>query len=591
MRKGQEKILQYAHKRNYSDGCIKALSREDLTLKQLNNLLSLLYHCRNKDEKWVDIFASIDDNKLMWLIIRYMTGNNVDISAEELKQMSTKEKICSYFSQNDLICRNLFDVEAVMTIGNHEYTATLFKLANKIHDKLAEYKYVIFSIVKNIRKCLDCVSDYQDFLDGIDIETLCQNNQLDDQYMTDYIRKYARNHTVFTLKNVAGIPEDIQQINFHGYYTEITTNGFSRNVNYDLKAVYITYKPFSKVLISPDGTAKTNTWESTEKQLIFSNQTHEFITGYETKKGFRYKPAQLKELFFAISICDTDEDRQNAYSVIDFICKKYDTYIFRDLYEDFLASDGLLLPLLITETAQYKTKQELFEKHYHMSVNGNWNRKNSNLTYLILKLRPRMTNEALARAMQCKNAPKIKKVGKRRYVMTYILYETLYGIPVGNFHGDGLLSDALYEEYHNKKIKLLPQNQTINEHNARQVNQRAKTVKFRIRKDTKFRKLIKNMPENYELIKTPKRLVSEGILQKNCVAGYADIINSDKCMIYSVVFENVRHTIEIIQVNGHYKVAQCYKACNQVSNPQLLKDLKDLLHKINYNQTEKEKNK
>lgn len=585
MRKGQEKILQYAHKSDYSDECIKALSREDLTLKQLNNLLSLLYHCRDKDEKWVDIFTAIDDNELMWLIIRYMTGNNVDISVEELKQISTREKICSYFSQNGVICRNLFDVEVIMMIGCHDYTVALFSIANKIYEMVSDRVHTleIFYVVKRLHKCLEYISDYHDFVDGIDIEMLCQNHCIDDEYITDYTREYTNNHTVFTLKNAKGIPKEIQQIDFRGYYAELKTNGFSRYVNYDLKAVYITYKPFSKVIISPDGTAKTNTWESTEKQLIFSNQTHEFIAGYETKKGFRYKPAQLKELFFAISICDTEEDKNNAYSVIDFLCKKYNTYIFKDLYCDFLQSGGLLLPLLITETAQYRTKQELFDNHYHMPINGDWNRKNVNLTYLILKLKPRMTDEAFARAMQCKNAPKIKKVGKRRYIMTYILYEALYGISAGNFHGDGLLSDALYEEYQNKKIKLLPENQTINEHNARQVNHKAKTVKFRIKKDTKFKKLIKNMPENYELIKTPKRLVNEGILQKNCVASYAGKINSDGCMIYSVVFENVRHTIEIVQVNNKYKVAQCYKSCNQASNPQLLKDLKDLLHKINSN--------
>lgn len=89
------------------------------------------------------------------------------------------------------------------------------------------------------------------------------------------------------------------------------------------------------------------------------------------------------------------------------------------------------------------------------------------------------------------------------------------------------------------------------------------------------------MPENYELIKTPKRLVNEGILQKNCVASYASRINSDQCIIYSVVFENVRHTIEIGRINGHYKAIQCYKACNQTSNPRLLQDLKKLLNKIN----------
>ncbi len=181
-----------------------------------------------------------------------------------------------------------------------------------------------------------------------------------------------------------------------------------------------------------------------------------------------------------------------------------------------------------------------------MPISGKWNKKNANLTYLILKLRSRMTDEAIARSMQCKNAPKIKKVGKRRYIMTYILYEAVYGVSVGNYHGDGLLSDALYEEYENKKIKLLPENQTINEHNARQreQSQKARKAKFRIKKDTKFRKLIESMPKDYELIKTSKRLVNEGIMQKNCVASYDHKINSDSCMIYSVIFKNVRHTIE-----------------------------------------------
>lgn len=471
MRKGQEKILQYAQKNDYSDGCIKALSREDLTLKQLNSLMYLLYFCREKDEQWIEVFTSINDYELMNLIRRYILQKSIEVSVEELKHMSSREKIYEYFSKDNVVCKNLFDVEVVMMIGWHEYTATLFGLADKIYETLFDRVHTleIFNIVKRLHKCLEYISDYHDFLNAIDIEMLCQNHLIDDDYITDYIREYINNHTIFTLKSAKGIPKDIQQIDFHGYYTEIITNGFSRYVKYDLRAVYITYKSFSKVYISPDGTAKTNAWEGIEKQLIFSNQTHEFIAGYETKKGFKYKSAQLKELFLAISICDTDEDRQNAYSVIDFLCKKYDTYIFRDLYNDFLQSNGLLLPLLITETAQYRTKQDLFEKHYHMSINGNWNRKNANLTYLILKLKPRMTDEALARAMQCKNAPKIKKVGKRRYVMTYILYETLYGIPVGDFHGDGLLSDALYEEYQNKKIKLLPENQTINEHNARQV--------------------------------------------------------------------------------------------------------------------------
>lgn len=296
MRKGQEKILQYARKNDYSDGCLKVLSREDLTLRQLNSLLSLLYHCRDKDEKWVDIFTSIDDYELRRLITRYM----INITAEELEQLSTREKICSYFSQNDVICSNLFDVEVVIMAGNHEYTAAFFSLAHSIYEMISDsvHAFEIFDTVKMIQKYLEYVSDYHDFLNGIDIEMLCRNNQINARYITDYIRKYKEDHRIFSLKNAKGIPEDIQQIDFHGYYTELRVNGFSRYVNYDLKAVFITYKPFSKVIISTDGTIKTNTWESKGKQLIFSNQTQEFIAGYETRKGFRYKPAQLKELVF-----------------------------------------------------------------------------------------------------------------------------------------------------------------------------------------------------------------------------------------------------------------------------------------------------
>lgn len=589
MRKGQEKILNDAQRNGYGEGCIKILSRTDLTLKELSRLYDVMAYCRDQSEEWLEVYVSIKDYEIQRLIIKYMTKQKILPTIPELRKMTTTKDILAFFSKEGIICNSTFDVEVIAETGYHEYTVFLIDIARRLYDlkmkQNCEHGYdktiaeiEILNIIHELQDCISLLLNYKDFLNGIDINKLSEHKG---QYLYDYKRQFALVNALFKLNSAKGIPKEIQQMDFHGYDTEIKTNGFSRYVDYDLKAVFITYKPFSKVCIKQNGTIRTNTWDSTAKKLIFSNTAQEFITGYETKKGYRYKPTQLKELFLAISIHDTDEDEQNAYGVINFLCQKYDTYIFRDLYKDFLESSGFLLPLLITETAQYRTKQELFDKHYHMSINGNWNKKNANLTYLILKLRPRMTDKALARAMQCKNDPKIKQVGKRRYIMTYILYEALYSVSVGNFHGDGPLSDALYEEYQDKKIKLLPENQTINEHNARQMNQNARTAKFRIKKNTKFKKLIENMPNNYELIKTPKRLVKEGTLQKNCVASYDHKINSDCCMIYSVVFENIRHTIEIIYENGNYKIAQCYKACNQAANPQLLDELKQLMNKIN----------
>lgn len=419
--------------------------------------------------------------------------------------------------------------------------------------------------------------DYAEFFDGLDMKELFKSKSY---YLYGYKNDFALKHAAFTLNSVKGIPKDIQQMNFLGYRTEISVSGFSRFVSYDLGAVFITYKAFSKICIDRSGNFKTNVWDSVSRKIIFSNKTQGFIAGCETKKGFRYKPALLRELFLAISIHDTEEDERDAYNVIEFLCKTYDTYIFRDLYKDFLASGGLLLPLLVSEAAQYKTKQDIFERHYHMTMNGDWNKRNVNLTYLIMKLRPRMTDEAVARAMQCERDPKVRNVGKTRYVMAYILYETLYHVTVGSFHGNGLLSDALYEEYEAKTIKLLPENRTINEHNERQRTQNKQAKKFRIKKDTKFKTLIENMPENYALIRTPKRLTREGIIQHNCVADYSYGIDADEYMIYSTVYNNDRHTIEIALKGKRYYVAQCFKACNKPANPDLFDELKEILSNI-----------
>lgn len=472
-----------------------------------------------------------------------------------------------------------------METGYKNYTCALLDIANKIYGKLDSYcEFMIISTIKTIAEGLDYVDDYKDFLDNIDLEMLCRDNRIDSYYLSCYITEYAKNHAAFKLNNAEVIPNDIKTMDFHGYSASINAKGFFRKVNFDyLRAVYITYAPYNGIKVLKNGEFRIEPISKYYKKIIFNNKTQEFISGYKTKNGYRYKPAQLKELFTAISICDTKEDEENAYGIIDFLCKKYGTYIFKDLYSDFLKSDGLLLPILITEASKYHTKHELFTKFYNMPIKGNWNKKNANLTYIILKLKNRMTEEAIARSMQCANAPKIKRVGKLRYIMTYILYEAIYNVPVGNFTGDGLLADALYEEYQNKKIKLLPEAQTVNEHNERHRQNTFKKAdyKLKIKKNTKFKNLIANMPENFELIKTSKRIINEGNLQKNCVADYCDKINSDRCMIYSTEYEKSRHTIEIILKNGQFAVAQCFKSCNRAANPKLMKQLKDVLNEIN----------
>ena len=111
MRKGQEKILENARNNGYNECSIKILSMEGMTLKHLNRLYHLLYFCKNKDDEWIYVFTSIDDFELMELILRYDSKDGIDISVEELEQISTREKICKYFSKNGVMCNDLFETK------------------------------------------------------------------------------------------------------------------------------------------------------------------------------------------------------------------------------------------------------------------------------------------------------------------------------------------------------------------------------------------------------------------------------------------------------------------------------------------------
>lgn len=579
MRKGQIKLLEQSKAQKYSDGCIKFLSREDIALKQLNYWFYMLYYCKDESEEWINLFVSINDNDILRIIRNYHI--NHDISLADLKQMITIDRICKFFSDDKIICKNLFDVEFVIRIGFK--TPELLNIARVLKQSFEWFQ--ILDIIEDFEKSLDCIDDYDNFFDKIQIDKTSDSSQIKN-YLNNYTKDYIYEHSKIKLNSALPIPDEIKALDFHGYSAQINIKGYARKVNFDSpNAIYILYQPYDGIYISEDGqiSIKQNDYSRKKtKKLIFCHKTKDFITGYKTKNDWRYKPTQLNELFDIISIYESEEDKCNAYNIIEYLCEKYNTLLFRDLYKDYLISGGLLLPILISEVWKYKTKNELFNLHYHMSLNGNWNKRNANLTYTILKLKSRMTDDALARAMQCKSNPKFKKVGKHRYVMAYILYEAIYNVNVGNCNNDSLLADAIYEEYASKKIRLSPERQTINAHNERHGNAKKNNRgKIKIKKKTKFRTLIDNMPENYELIKTYSRLLKEAIEQKHCVDEYADKINSDNCMIYSILYENERHTIEFIIINGLYTIAQCRKSCNRNANILLKTELSDILNNIN----------
>ena len=585
MRKGQIKIIDRARRYGYSDACIEILSREDLTLRELENISYYLADCRKQtDSLWLAQYLRLAPKEDIGWLVRLYVARTENVSYDALKNWDTTEQLFDFFSTDKVICQSLFDVEFIIKYGYSEHTSSLLVIAHRLYDEFAETldddwrsQWDCWRKIDQIVERFPEFSDYKEI--WASIRFIDWNNEC---YLENHIKSYFAAHSPFSLKNCKGIPKAIADTDFHGYRAQLQVHGTARFIECNSKRLSFSISPYQSVEVDQHGNFYVKVDSRKERTILFFHDTQEFVTAYRTANGNRFRATTLRDLYQSISISDGDEDNANADSVIDYLCNRYQTYIFRDLYADFLAWNCLLLPVTIAEAANYHNKNELFQTHFKMPITGDWNRKNANLSYLILKLHRRLTADGLARAMQCTNAPvQTFHIGRSRYKFAWMLYSAVYSVPI-----HALLEDSITEEYHAKRIHLNPENQTIHAHNERHlaVKQPKYIPKVKIKEDTKFQTLIDEMPDEFELIRTGKRICEEAAMQRNCVADYAKSISKDQCMIYSIFFENERHTIEIVcagSKNRKYKVRQCYRSCNRAANPALSAKLTAEIRRIN----------
>lgn len=595
MRKGQIEILERAQRYGLPEVVIEQLSREDLTLRELDNFFRSCFACLKKSNEWAKAYINL--SKDIMFVIRVCVNKGYSFSVSDLQSLTDIDSICRFFSQENAICNSLDDIGAMIQLKElsckDEYMQIMLIFARKFRKFLEEsgyfdtqvydtfYPYPVYRASECLIKYADAIDDFETFVNNIKIEELTIYEE--EACIKKEIEAHLKSKYSFTLKNASGVPADLREIDFKGYSGSFEVSGYSRLVSNELTCFKITYYPFSRASIYTSGKFYTKSNSRKEKTIILFYKNDSFVTTYHTKTSTKYKPTSLKELFDAISIFDDEEDRSNAWSVVDFLCNLYGTYIFKDLYKDYLATGGFLLPCLVKEAAKYHNKQDLMVDLYHCDdLNVNLNKRNCNAVYALSKVYKRMTDEAYAKALQVDNI-KFQHVGRKRYRFAFMIYNALYGTNIAE-DNEMLLRDAIYEEYENKAISLLSPKTTTERHNQRGKQEKAKKIKFSIKKDTKFKTLIDNIPSEYELIRTPSRLIAETNMQHNCVAlsdNYAGRIRRDTSLLYSVVFEDKRHTIEFVGNKGNYRVAQCYKACNRAASPKLLAQLRQILKQIN----------
>lgn len=97
-----------------------------------------------------------------------------------------------------------------------------------------------------------------------------------------------------------------------------------------------------------------------------------------------------------------------------------------------------------------------------------------------------------------------------------------------------------------------------------------------------FKNLRNLLPEEFEWIKTRKRIIEEGYYMRHCVASYADLINDDVCAIYSFIYKpnRKRYTIEFRYDfrNKKYLINQIQSKCNRGSSNEVRDYIKSFLN-------------
>lgn len=262
--------------------------------------------------------------------------------------------------------------------------------------------------------------------------------------------------------------------------------------------------------------------------------------------------------------------------------EKHNTKILNDIEK----YDIFLPPITFNELLSTKSLKEAFSGKY--AIQKDWNKRDINLLYVIEKMRRYITDISykkllnynddnfLARAeietgdafiLNRKNY--LGNNGVKKFVIKWYLERfkcengteqvNLWYI-IKDYVEMCFISKTKINLYYNSSKKLIEAHDELAKRKYRSC-----TSPVKVKKDSKFNALREKLPEEFEWIKTRKRLIKETEMQHHCVWSYANKISDDKCAIYSYVHnDGKRYTIEFAQnKKGNYQIEQIQTACNR----------------------------
>lgn len=351
------------------------------------------------------------------------------------------------------------------------------------------------------------------------------------------------------------------------YGVNIRINSETNAVNclfYSIKTISICQ---TSACLDYDG--KYNTRDEVYELVIFSNNTVYYCLNRK-KSNERLipltfsmiKPKMLSNPFFKEFLILILHSFGEEYNIFNQISKYYEQ------------NSLFILPVNIQDVYRYNSFEELFLGKYKTAqqILNNWNMKDANLSYMILKVWNYIVPEQRNDLLQMISINYAQLCEYIRCDLRHKIAEFLYDYLDNQFS----LCDKNYNSIRDEDCVRDYVNICLVTHTKIDVNYKkvkdmnisridiwhryyAKcTPTIKIKKNTKFAELRKILPNEFKWIKTKKQLCQNSAMY---VSGYmqsfAHNINLDKCQIYSYTNDSGQSFILQFKVTGNKKRYKC----------------------------------
>ena len=272
-----------------------------------------------------------------------------------------------------------------------------------------------------------------------------------------------------------------------------------------------------------------------------------------------------------------------------FLVLAKENLLIKDLLKEYTNKDFLMdVPIAFSLLKEAKNKKHLLEIKVKYKVPASLNKYPLSLSYTFLKsIKYLKYKEDIPKLMEFVkvifNKNSFKNILTRNKeiekIKNFFKIYFCFTLKVDSYK-ERIIEDYInlcFLEKRKINLKIKSYKRIENEHNELAMKNGLRGQRLEIRKDNPFLKL--KFPDEFEMIKDVERLYQEGVLNRNCVFSYLDYINSGKCMIYSTIYEEERHTIEIGIEDNKFILKQIRTYANSEANSKLVKEIKKILEK------------